>query len=327
MTASTILFERWIIEPGENSIGEAFPDSIKVGILFVTLMLILGVNILDRNYRTIEKAIFTRITVLEKLLNIEISDIISQRFNLVWIQDFITLVYLLFVSGVLILGYVVLGIYSFIVLLVLSLFAIVPILFLSRDYVLDLFGCGYVDWILDKIECKQGDQVRIVMTNLGKEDFPKIAGSLDGEIMWKLVNQCDDANSMKPDDPKILKKGVANEELSLRYTNNYTWILETNDIEPGIYCLYRRTFDKKGNMQPKNKMVPLGRKLRIHKKPPQSEQKPTVHNVIMKKEQKTKANEIFQGRAPKSVLAKHYTGKNLQLLKQIYTKSKLSLVH
>jgi intergrase/recombinase len=36
--------------------------------------------------------------------------------------------------------------------------------------------------------------------------------------------------------------------------------------------------------------------------------------------------DIFQGRAPRTVLAKHYTGKGLLRLKQIYDKAKLKLL-
>ena len=36
--------------------------------------------------------------------------------------------------------------------------------------------------------------------------------------------------------------------------------------------------------------------------------------------------DIFQGGAPRSVLAKHYTGKNLQRLKRIYEKANLRLL-
>jgi intergrase/recombinase len=36
--------------------------------------------------------------------------------------------------------------------------------------------------------------------------------------------------------------------------------------------------------------------------------------------------DIFQGRAPRSVLAKHYTGKRLQRLKRIYDKAKLKIL-
>lgn len=35
--------------------------------------------------------------------------------------------------------------------------------------------------------------------------------------------------------------------------------------------------------------------------------------------------DVFQGRAPRSVLAKHYTGKGLQLLKRIYDKASVSI--
>lgn len=35
--------------------------------------------------------------------------------------------------------------------------------------------------------------------------------------------------------------------------------------------------------------------------------------------------DIFQGRAPRSVLAKHYTGKGLERLKRIYEKAALAV--
>ena len=35
--------------------------------------------------------------------------------------------------------------------------------------------------------------------------------------------------------------------------------------------------------------------------------------------------DVFQGRAPRNVLAKHYTGKGLERLKRIYEKSNLTL--
>jgi len=37
--------------------------------------------------------------------------------------------------------------------------------------------------------------------------------------------------------------------------------------------------------------------------------------------------DIFQGRAPRSVLAKHYTGKGLQRLKRIYGKANLKVLN
>jgi intergrase/recombinase len=36
---------------------------------------------------------------------------------------------------------------------------------------------------------------------------------------------------------------------------------------------------------------------------------------------------IFQGRAPRNVLAKHYTGKGLQQLKRIYDKANLKVLN
>jgi intergrase/recombinase len=35
--------------------------------------------------------------------------------------------------------------------------------------------------------------------------------------------------------------------------------------------------------------------------------------------------DVFQGRAPRSVLAKHYTGKGIETLKRIYQKAKFTI--
>jgi intergrase/recombinase len=36
--------------------------------------------------------------------------------------------------------------------------------------------------------------------------------------------------------------------------------------------------------------------------------------------------DVFQGRAPRNVLAKHYTGKGLERLKRIYSKANLNVL-
>ena len=37
--------------------------------------------------------------------------------------------------------------------------------------------------------------------------------------------------------------------------------------------------------------------------------------------------DVFQGRAPRSVLARHYTGKGLERLKRLYEKANLELIN
>lgn len=292
LTATTILFERYIVDPSTGFTGEVFPESIKATILGVTLLLILGLYILDRNYRVFQKAASTRINVLEKLLNIELSDVITQRYRKSLVEAFMTVVYLCFVAGVGLLGLAVLS-NSLIYLLTATLIVGLVILILSIDFFVVKFRYGMIDWILDKLECKQGDEVRIILTNLSGKDFPKEALA-EEVVMWKFVKQCDNPNKMDNNDKKILRTGVLCKGFQIDPSHNYIWILETKEqgddkyLDPGIYCIYRRVFTKKGEMLPENKMHPLCRKLRIISKPKDSPPKPTIHRVIMESEPKSK---------------------------------------
>lgn len=326
LTGSTILFTTYLLEPNTSfpeglTEGIPFPASIKAIILGVTLLLILGLYILDRNYRVFQKAASTRANVLERLLNIELSDVITQRYRLNTVDKFVTALYFIFVFGVGLLATAVLSETPELLLLVyLAAFATSgAIVVLSFDSVLMKFGYGMVDWFLDKTECTQGDEVRVIMTNIGNEPFPSPQHPLKkGEVMWKLVKQCENANIcaadkvvasgemeadfgiMKADSSEKKETDVGIKEAALSGENticnmllpyqNYIWTIPTEKdgkgqyIEAGIYCLYRRVFDRNGAILPENEMVPLSRKLRIMKKPPDPPAKPSLHHVTIKKE-------------------------------------------
>jgi hypothetical protein len=299
LTGSTILFTTYIVEPSNDS-GELFPESIKAIILGVTLLLIFGLYTLDRNYRVFQKAASTRANVLERVLNIELSQVITERYRTKRIHNFVTALYLLFILGVCLLGLAVLSGTLLILLLIAAGVTSGFVLYLSPDDSLMKYEHGRVDWILDKTECKQGDDVRVIMTNLNDKPFPSPNHSISqGEVMWKLVKQQNNANLVEKNDKKIVRFGEMETTLSketgylIGPYQNYTWILSTKKeaqyIAAGVYCLYRRVFDKKtGAILPENKMVPLSRKLCVMEKAPDMPAKPTVHHVILKDKAKDK---------------------------------------
>jgi hypothetical protein len=158
----------------------------------------LGLFILDRNYRVVQTAIRDCLGVLKKLLNIEVEDVITQRYRLGAVQTLMTFIYVFFVVGDLALGWVVLtkNFVNLVVLMIAGVVVLVTILALSIDFVVLNYRYGMVDWVMDKLECKQGESVRIIMTNLGNKDFPN-KPLAENKEMWKLVRQCDAAGPKK----------------------------------------------------------------------------------------------------------------------------------
>ncbi|MFB0503705.1 MAG: hypothetical protein ACETWE_07725 [Candidatus Bathyarchaeia archaeon] len=236
LTASTILFE-------------SLSEPVKATVLGVTLLLIFGLFLMDRNYRVFQKAAATRAEILERVLNIELTEYITHRYKERNIGGFVTTVYLVFILGVQILGLAVLS-NSLIVLAGAVVITCFSILFLSFDYPFLGYRYGKIDWMLDRLECEQGEEVRIIVTNIGKKrfakkEFPK------GTVMWKLV---------KEGETQDLRSEKVGEYFEIAPTYSFTWILKTNDLDPGIYLIYRKTLKKD------RPMIPLRRKLRIKEK-------------------------------------------------------------
>ena len=58
------------------------PNVVKFAVFSVTLLLIAALHLLDRNYRVFQEAAVTRALVLERRLNIELSEVITSMFGL-----------------------------------------------------------------------------------------------------------------------------------------------------------------------------------------------------------------------------------------------------
>jgi hypothetical protein len=292
LTATTILFEKWIVEPSAGFQGEVFPEPIKATILGVTLLLIFVLYILDRNYLVLQRAAATRASILEKILNIELSDVITQRHRKNGVRYLMTSVYLFFILAVCLLGNAVLPTTStYLYAFAIGLAIIVVVL--SFDFVVMRYRYGMIDWMLDKLECKQGDEVRIIMTNLTNGDFPKKGCPISStEKMWKLVKEDDSKHT-------VLKFGTALEGLEIGPAQNYMWILDTTlskdekkYLDPGIYCVYRRIFNNECQLLPEDKMIPLSRKLRIISKPKDSSVKPAIEVTLKHASQESKTDTL-----------------------------------
>jgi hypothetical protein len=282
LTASTILFTTWVRQPngGNGFEGEPFPELIKATILGVTLCLILGVCIIDIYYRNFQRSANIRSRVLEKVLNIELSDTITQRYRSGRYQYVVSGVYSILIIGVCLLGRAVLS-NSLIWVYLGALGSFLVVLFLTSGWWFVHYDYGFMDWILDRLECKAGDEVRIIMTNIGGESIPIPAG----EVMWKLFKE----GGNTP-----LRSGVTPARIVIGSFHNYMWELKTGadeergikELDPGIYRIEVRPLQK-DSYAPKRRaeMRPLTRKLRIK---PTSE--PPVHHVKLTKNTKLTKN-------------------------------------
>ncbi len=296
LLTADVLFTTWVVDPTpppNGFAGELFPEHIKATILGVTLLLIIGIFIIDIYYRFFQRSANIRSRILEKILNIELSDTITQRYNSRPYQYVVSVVYGIFILVVWFLGVAVLS-NSLFALSLCVVGSLLLVLFLSMGWFFVHYDYGLMDWMLDRLECKVGDEVRIIMTNIGKELVTNIDGKPTpipaGEVMWKVF---------KEGENQPLRSGVMPANIEIRSFHNYMWELKTGEdkergvkeLKPGIYRIEVRPL-KKGSYEamPKVKMRALSRKLRIKPsgKPPVHHVNlmPPVHRVEQKKDTK-----------------------------------------
>lgn len=126
----------------------AFQESIKFAILTVLLILAFALQILDRNPQVLQQAASTRAKVINRALDLELTEIISKRFRVNWVSRLVAGVYLLYSIAVIVLSYFLLTSHGFHFLVTIGV-AVITIafsLFLATVYPVKLyFPCGKID--------------------------------------------------------------------------------------------------------------------------------------------------------------------------------------
>jgi hypothetical protein len=146
--------------------GDNVPVQIKFAVFFVTLLLILAVHLIDHNYRVYQRAANMRARVLERNLNLELSDTITDRYRASGINLRVWLLYIVFIAGVLCLGGVSLSSnWTYIGILIATALAAILLTRLLGT----TFKYEYAeDWTISPLECAPTDKVTITLTNLGE---------------------------------------------------------------------------------------------------------------------------------------------------------------
>jgi hypothetical protein len=226
LAAESLLIPRTAsIAVGESSI----PDVTKVVVMLVTLVLIIALRLIERNYQLFIKCAAERARVLERILNLELTVIISDRHRAEGISIGENLIYIFFATGVGGLGCTIL--YPNFEMMIIMLFftcvtwfAIFYIQWLSVKYLYKNKEGEKADWTIDLLECKKGDIIRIFLTNLDKK---KILEMPTG-VVWKIKTQ----------DGLLIHQEEMKEKISLGPEDIYIWEWDTSKIESGIYKVY-----------------------------------------------------------------------------------------
>jgi len=221
-------------------------------VIAVNLLLIVSMRLIDRNYQVFQAAAATRALVLERFLNLELTEIISDRYAERGVAWYVTGVYCLLAAGVMFLGGAALGAGEVSALIWTSVGVAVVLAAIGCTVRVE-FPNGQMDWTLESVDCTKGDTVGITVTNLsGKKRFVFTAP----DTMWNVTSE---------ESGKVVSKMEIKSDLIANPHDCCTWLLNTATWDPGIYTVRRAVKrDKKFNLEP------LARKLRVReRKPPQ----------------------------------------------------------
>jgi hypothetical protein len=245
LTAESILIPTTLLSPDKT-----VPDPIKFAVFGVTLLLIVALGLIDKNYLVFQDAAGSRALILERKLNLELTEVIADRYATGHVRQNVFLVYLLFTVSVSILGGFVLY-PNLIYIIPLEALAIIAIVLTRR------LGLHYKynykeDWTISPLECKKGSTVKITLTNLNLArtqlndiDFKELKSEISDrdfwglrvhqpiifqkdEIIWVIENQ--DSRHKEP------RKA----DHTLKIYDSHTWLWETGNVEKGVYMLRPR---------------------------------------------------------------------------------------
>jgi hypothetical protein len=205
------------------------PDIVKFTILLGTLVLIGALNFIDKGYRVFQLSIFHRLRVLERRLNLELSETIANR-NVAWlIHDGVYLIYGLFAAVVVIFGWGALAGDPYFMAFLGTLFIVGGFASLFPIAIRTNYAHGKMDWTISPLELTKGDDLRITVTNLDEENIIEYPA---GMTIFKVQDQ----------DGNVVHRQRVCKKISI--ANSFTWIMNWKDFpHKGIYRIYPTEWD------------------------------------------------------------------------------------
>jgi hypothetical protein len=200
------------------------PDIIKLAVMGVTLLLIVTLRVIERNYQLFITCAAQRARILERIMNLELTEIITDRHRGENIPRYETLIYVFFTLGVCLLGSAILFpntmmILVLIIFILLVLYAIIRLKYLDITY-----KRQSMDWTIDRLECEPTDKVRITVTYIKKDD-KSAPLKLGPGVVWKIKTQ----------DNRLIHEEITKKPIYLSPEESYTWEWDTKKKEKGMY--------------------------------------------------------------------------------------------
>lgn len=220
--------------PGSTAFPTA-PGYLKLIILLVTLGLYVSLRQLDQHYRLFQQAASRRAIILERRLNVELTEEITNYYGLSttrihWWRNVHRFYqgFLLLATG---LGLAILYngsdiLASIIEMLILILGAAVTF-FLMRNIVHQVLPSSE-DWSIDKKVINQNETIRIGWTYFGREEDGKgKAGTqMSKDLGWEVISLSTGKN---------VKADKAHISFDLSKNSDYDWLWESVNEREGLY--------------------------------------------------------------------------------------------
>ena len=237
------------------------PELARCVLLVITIAFIVALRLLDDNYQKFKKVTAIRSRVLEVSLNIKLSETIDEHYKNERWDKYISLLYYAFIVITILLGIALLfpvdssfdqtTILSFIFYLSWVLIAaVVGVWFIRRvSSELPLYYGTQTDdyykndWMIDRVTCVQGENVKISITNLHPEEKTVFSAN---EMAFTIIDE----------EERRIHTERAKKEITLENFENYSWLWNTSKVEP----------DKIYRVLPRARNAPLKRSIVVHKK-------------------------------------------------------------
>lgn len=236
---TTLLTINAFLLPGDIGGTSALPESLKFGVLLVTLLLLGAVAVIDRNYQVLQQAAASRAMVLETELDLELTEIISQRYATKHVGVIFHLIYVMIGGALIILGYFVLyPSFWFWILCAVWITWSVLVLLIS----VNLVTRGGADWSLDATDVTPGQPVHLMVTNIFSGVRPELIPGHPGPLyVWlKARSERKHTFTMRasgvyweireasaPDNSDPLRKGVVDSDVILSPQQTFVWAIDT----------------------------------------------------------------------------------------------------
>jgi len=153
-----------------GSSGSSLSSYVKLGVLLVTLVLVIALRALEKNYQLYLKAASNRASILERRAGYELNQTIVERNSKHHQSLWVSVLYSLLVGADALLGTFVMPSGVALYLLYIAALASVIFIVLVGEFRKLAFSHGEEDWSVDTVRCQSGQPVLITVSNFADRD-------------------------------------------------------------------------------------------------------------------------------------------------------------